>query len=83
MFGQKFNDKFSEPDSAWALIRRLLSEHAWGLRKSYALAFVFMGTVAATTALAAYLFGNIINQTYVDKTDATDYREQLSAFFIF
>ncbi len=24
-----------------------------------------------------------INQTYVDKTDATDYREQLSAFFIF
>ena len=70
MFGQKFNETFSEPQSTWLLVRRLLSEHAWGLRKSYALAFVFMGTAAAATALAAYLFGNIINQAYVDKNFA-------------
>jgi len=67
MLRLRLKERFQDPNSAVLLIRRLLTEHAWGLRKRYAIAFVYMGLTAAATAAAAYMFGHLINQAYVDK----------------
>ena len=50
-----------------ALIRRLLTEQAFGQWRRYAVAFVLMGVAARRTALGAYLIGDVINAAYVDK----------------
>jgi len=50
-----------------ALIRRLLTEHAFGHWKRYSVAFALMAISAACTALSAYLFGDVINQAYVHR----------------
>jgi ATP-binding cassette subfamily B protein len=49
------------------LVRRLLTEQAAGQWRRYALAFGLMGIAAASTALGAYLIGDVINQAYVHK----------------
>jgi ATP-binding cassette subfamily B protein len=49
------------------LDRRLLVEQAAGQWRRYALAFGLMGVAAATTALGAFLIGDVINQAYVHK----------------
>ena len=67
MFGTKFKALFADPDGAPALIHRLMTEHALGLWKRYAVAFVLMGISAGATALSAYLVGNVINAAYVDR----------------
>jgi subfamily B ATP-binding cassette protein MsbA len=67
MFGSKFKARLADPDSGLALIHRLLTEQAMRQWKRYALAFAMMGVAAASTALGAYLIGNVINAAYVDK----------------
>ena len=62
-----FQRPFADPNSTGALIRRLLVEQAAGLWRRYALAFALMGIAAASTALGAYLIGDVINQAYVHK----------------
>lgn len=56
-----------DPYGAAILIRRLITEQGALYWRRYLMAFVLMGIAAATTAGAAYLLGEVINQAYVDK----------------
>jgi ATP-binding cassette subfamily B protein len=67
MFGSKFQSKLADQASARALVRRLLTEQAFGQWKRYAMAFALMGVGAGATGLAAYLIGDVINAAYVDR----------------
>jgi ATP-binding cassette subfamily B protein len=67
MFGQKFRKKLADPNSAQALVHRLLTEQAFGQWKRYAIAFTLMAVGAGATALCAYLVGDVINAAYVDR----------------
>jgi subfamily B ATP-binding cassette protein MsbA len=66
MLGSKYHTVLADRDSAPAVIHRLLTEQAFGQWKRYAVAFVLMGVAAATTALGAFLIGDVINAAYVD-----------------
>jgi ATP-binding cassette, subfamily B, bacterial MsbA len=67
MLRSYFQAMFADPAGTPALIRRLLVEQAAGLWRRYVLAFGLMGIAAASTALGAYLIGDLINQAYVHK----------------
>jgi ATP-binding cassette, subfamily B, bacterial MsbA len=67
MLKSYFQGSFADPSGAPALVRRLLLEQAAGQWRSYALAFGMMVIAAASTALGAYLIGDVINQAYVHK----------------
>jgi ATP-binding cassette, subfamily B, bacterial MsbA len=67
MLGSYFQRLFAHPDSTAALVRRLLVEQAAGQWRRYALAFGLMVIAAGSTALGAYLIGDVINQAYVHK----------------
>ena len=67
MLKSYFQRLFADPNSAASLVRRLLMEQAAGQWRRYALAFGLMGIAAASTALGAYLIGDVINQAYVHK----------------
>jgi ATP-binding cassette, subfamily B, bacterial MsbA len=67
MLGSYFQRLFANPDSTAALVRRLLVEQAAGQWRRYALAFGLMVIAAGSTALGAYLIGDVINKAYVDK----------------
>ncbi|HEY6995227.1 MAG TPA: ABC transporter ATP-binding protein [Xanthobacteraceae bacterium] len=67
MPGSYFQRLFADPNGTAALVRRLLLEQAAGQWRRYALAFGMMGIAAASTALGAYLVGDVINQAYVHK----------------
>jgi ATP-binding cassette, subfamily B, bacterial MsbA len=67
MLRSYFQGLFADPHSTAALVRRLLVEQAAGQWRRYALAFGLMGIAAASTALGAYLIGDVINQAYVHR----------------
>src|SRR5215475_10363852 len=67
MLGSYFQRLFANPDSTAALVRRLLVEQAAGQWRRYVLAFGLMLIAAGSTALGAYLIGDVINQAYVHK----------------
>jgi ABC-type multidrug transport system fused ATPase/permease subunit len=67
MLTSYFQGLFADPHGTPALVRRLLLEQAAGQWRRYALAFGLMGVAAATTALGAYLIGDVINQAYVHR----------------
>ena len=67
MFKSYLQRLFADPSGTPALVRRLLMEQAAGQWRRYALAFALMGIAAASTALGAYLVGDVINQAYVHK----------------
>ncbi len=67
MLKSYFQRLFADPSGTAALVRRLLVEQAAGQWRRYALAFGLMGIAAASTALGAYLIGDVINQAYVHK----------------
>ena len=50
------------------LLRRLLSDQGAQHWKGYAFAFLMMGLVALTTALSAWIIGNIVNNVFVEKS---------------
>ena len=52
---------FADADGAPALIRRLVTENARAFAPLYALAFVCMGLVAATTGASAWVLKDVIN----------------------
>jgi ATP-binding cassette, subfamily B, bacterial MsbA len=56
-----------DPYGAAILIRRLIMEQGKVYWRRYLAAFALMGVSAATTALSAWLLGQVINQAYVDK----------------
>lgn len=47
------------------LLRRLLVDQGRSHWRGYALAFVFMALIAATTSLAAYLMRDVINEVFI------------------
>jgi hypothetical protein len=57
------------------VVRRLLVKQATGQWRRYALAFGLMGIAAASTALSAFLVGDVINQAYVHSCRAYPSRE--------
>jgi hypothetical protein len=67
MFASKLRRQLADPDSAPALIHRLMTEYAFGQWRRYAVAFALMAVAAAMTALGAYLIGDVINAAYVHK----------------
>jgi len=67
MLKSYFQKLLADPGCAPALVRRLLLEQAAGQWRRYALAFGMMMVAAASTALGAYLIGDVINQAYVHK----------------
>ncbi len=67
MLKSYFQRWFADPNGTAVLVRRLLAEQAAGQWRRYALAFGLMGIAAASTALGAYLVGDVINQAYVHK----------------
>ena len=67
MLKSYFQGFFADPNGAPALVRRLLLEQAASQWRQYALAFGMMFIAAVSTALGAYLIGDVINQAYVHK----------------
>jgi hypothetical protein len=67
MLKSYFQRLFADPKGMAALVRRLLLAQAAGQWRRYALAFGLMGIAAASTALGAFLVGDMINQPYVHK----------------
>ncbi len=63
-FPKKITD---DPYGAAILVRRLVTEQGIVYWRRYLTAFVLMGISAGATALAAYVFGQVINQADVDK----------------
>jgi len=63
----KWHRYFSDPETSRYLIHRLLSENFRVYAKRYAFAFFFMGLVAASTALSAWIMRDVINEIFVSK----------------
>jgi len=57
-----------DPYGAAALVRRLVTEQGLQHWRRYAVAFTLMAVSAGTTAASAWLLGEVINQTYVDRS---------------
>ncbi|WP_428697012.1 ABC transporter ATP-binding protein [Stappia sp.] len=58
---------FADPEGAPFLIRRLVQENARDYVWRYALAFVFMGLVAACTAASAWIMKDVINGVFLER----------------
>jgi ATP-binding cassette subfamily B protein len=67
MIAKRFEALFADPHGAPAMVRRLLTEHAYPHRRGYVVAFLMMAGAAACTAICAYLLGTVVNQAYVHK----------------
>ncbi len=57
-----------DPYGAAALIRRLITEQGLQHWRRYAVAFTLMAISAGATAASAWLLGEVINQTYVNRS---------------
>ncbi|PPC99029.1 MAG: ABC transporter [Hyphomicrobium sp.] len=55
-------------DDTFPIVKRLLSENAAEYAPKYAVAFIFMGIVAGTTALTAYMMKDTINLIFVERS---------------
>lgn len=55
-------------DDTLPIVKRLLSENAAEYAPKYAVAFIFMGIVAGTTALTAYMMKDTINLIFVERS---------------
>lgn len=74
---------FADPDGAPALIRRLVLENARAYIPQYALAFIFMGLVAATTAASAWIMKDVINEVFINRDTAMVYTIAAAVIVIF
>jgi ATP-binding cassette subfamily B protein len=70
-------------DGALALIWRLLSDYGAARRNRYALALLLMAVTAGCTASIAYLAGDVINQSYVNRDFGGVVRVSLLVFAVF
>ncbi|MGO4872045.1 MAG: ABC transporter ATP-binding protein [Roseiarcus sp.] len=57
-------------ESSTTLLKRLLGDQGAKHWKGYALSFVMLGLVALTTALSAWIIGNVVNSVFVKKNAA-------------
>jgi ATP-binding cassette subfamily B protein len=67
MIVSKFRSLLADPDSAVAMIHRLLIQQAAPQWRRYVVALVLMGVAAASTAASVYLLGGVINVAYIDR----------------
>lgn len=58
----------ADGQTAFQLIRRLVTEYGLQHWPKYAVAFLLMGIAAACTAACAYLMGTVVNEAYVNKS---------------
>ncbi|ADZ70800.1 ABC transporter ATP-binding protein [Polymorphum gilvum] len=58
---------FQDPDGTLSLLRRLVSENARAHLPRYAIAFVFMALVAASTAASAWIMRDVINEVFINR----------------
>ncbi|EFO29664.1 lipid A export ATP-binding/permease protein MsbA [Roseibium sp. TrichSKD4] len=58
---------FQDPDGTYQLIKRLLRENLRQYASKYALAFLFMGLVAASTAASAWIMRDVINEIFISR----------------
>jgi ATP-binding cassette subfamily B protein len=65
--GSAFKSLSADPSGAPALVRRLLADQALVHWRLYAGAFALMALAAGCTSISAYLFGNMINEAYVNR----------------
>ncbi|WP_281930283.1 ABC transporter ATP-binding protein [Roseibium album] len=70
MRNQFKSEIFTDPDGTIQLVSRLFRENFRNYLPKYLLAFVFMGTIAATTAASAWIMRDVVNEVFVKK-DAT------------
>src|SRR5436305_2211959 len=56
-----------DPSGAAILIRRLITEQGAAYWRRYLIAYLLMGVSAGATAGSAWILGQVINKTYVDK----------------
>jgi ABC-type multidrug transport system fused ATPase/permease subunit len=73
----------SDPQSAAGLVWRLLAEYGASRWHRYAIAFALMGLSAGTTAIAAYLAGDVINQAYVNRDFSAVLKVSLLIMIVF
>ena len=57
-----------DPYGAAALVRRLIADQGLAYWPQYLKAFLLMGVSAAATACSAWLLGEVINQTYINRS---------------
>lgn len=57
-----------DPYGAATLIRRLIADQGLAYWPQYLKAFLLMGVSAAATACSAWLLGEVINQTYINRS---------------
>jgi ATP-binding cassette, subfamily B, bacterial MsbA len=70
-FGRPTTGKDQLPlDTTLAIIQRLVRERGRDYAGSYAVAFVFMGLVALTTALSAWIMKDVVNQIFVERNES-------------
>ena len=67
MAGSFFRSLIADDGGTRALVRRLLVDHALVHWRLYGAAFALMALAAGCTSVSAYLFGNMINEAYVNR----------------
>jgi ATP-binding cassette, subfamily B, bacterial MsbA len=68
--GSFFRSLIADDGGTRALVRRLLVDHALVHWRLYGGAFALMALAAGCTSVSAYLFGNMINEAYVNRNFA-------------
>lgn len=79
----KIPEKPLLPDESNAIVKRVLSEN-WSLyKKQYFIAFIFLGSVAASTAFVAYIVKNITNDVFVKQDLDAAFYIAIAIFAVF
>ncbi len=74
---------WTDPEGSVQLIKRLMLENARRYASRYALAFVFMGLVAASTAASAWIMKDVINEVFVNRDQTMVYLIAAAVMAIF
>ncbi|MBN9670070.1 ABC transporter ATP-binding protein [Roseibium aggregatum] len=74
---------WTDPNGTVQLVKRLFGENFKTYFPKYALAFVFMGLIAATTAASAWIMRDVINEVFVNKDEAMVYVIAAAVLVIF
>ncbi len=73
----------NDPDGSVQLIKRLVLENARQYARRYAIAFVFMALVAASTAASAWIMKDVINEVFINRDQQMIYLIAAAVMIIF
>ena len=79
----KIPEKILSSDESNAIVKRVLSENWTLYRKQYFIAFLFLASVAASTAFVAYIVKNITNDVFVKQDLDAAFYIALAIFAVF